>query len=104
MRKHTAKKKTCSKCGDTRYTQWDTFLCDNCKVVIKSGEKLDVPVWIKQDGEHPKEYHFCSWPCLLRKISKVRCGYFLDLPHLMYSDKKEKGNAKEFWKAIRRFK
>jgi len=76
--------------------------CDCCKKVIKNWpneeQRLDMTVWHKRDDSDTKSYHFCSWKCVFDFIAKVKCEYFISLPHLSFESDLGKKTAKEFIK------
>lgn len=103
MVKQKRKTKTCKECGHVENISQAIYKCDCCKKILEEVH-LTTSVWRNTEDSDPKGYHFCSWKCFLKKMSKVRIGHFMDFPLLDCGRVKPGLSVKEFWKAVRAFR
>lgn len=103
--------KQCGECKRNEMVSEEEYGCDNCKTPInlisgnrKHREFLDITVFKESAGHAHTDMQFCSWKCLLAKLSTIKCDYFISLPYLHYDGEVPSGQtAKAFFKAIKEF-
>lgn len=83
----------------------EKYGCDCCRKEIKEYpnevNRLELSVWETKEGDsNSKNYHFCSWKCLLKFLPSVKSNYFASLPFLHFDEKSDTRTAKEFMKLI----
>lgn len=86
----------------------EVYGCDCCKKTITQGETLDIDVFFNDAAKYKKQeetyggsadkYNFCSWECVIKKLSKIKTDYFISLPFLRYDNPKDGRGAKDFLK------
>lgn len=80
--------------------------CDKCKTPIgnypNEPQRLELSVWEKKDSHETKNYHFCSWKCLLNFIPTIKSEYFASMPFLYFDEGNGKRTANELIKIIRK--
>jgi len=102
--------KRCEHCNSyTKEISPDIYGCDTCKKEIayphnnrntKYSEYLKVDVFYN-NKEGSKQYQFCSWKCLFKKLKDIKTDYFISLPYLSF-DKMPKGaTVKDFFDCIK---
>ena len=86
----------------------EVYGCDCCKKPINMGlsgkHRAHLEATVFRNNQEAEHMHFCSWPCVLKKLPKVKTDYFISLPYLTYDGPEEKGmRAKDFFKAVKQF-
>lgn len=86
----------------------DVHGCDCCKKEIKEwpneASRLELTVFNNEHDTQSERYHFCSWSCVLKFVSTVKCNYFISLPHLYFDAGVKERTAKELIKLIKKIK
>ena len=101
--------KKCDKCGARHLIQDEAFGCDECARPINLSspeeERLDVSTFNKAASSESTTYHFCSWPCVFKKLTILSrtCDYFIGLPYLSFDNEKIGTRACDFWEAVREY-
>jgi len=89
----------CPECGSKKLIKDEEYGCDTCKSPI-----IDtyLSLTLFKHSDESKDYHFCSWECVLKKLKTLKTDYFITLPYLSFDEPTEKRGYKGFWKAIER--
>jgi glutaredoxin len=81
--------------------------CDQCKKDLgldssQERQYLEVRVFHNNKTERETDHlHFCSWRCCLKFIPKIKSDYFVNLPYLLYDEKKKGLGVDDFLEAIK---
>lgn len=106
-----AKWEHCPSCGTKQKCISDEeYGCDECKKPININVKgkrhndyLDLTVFENPSAPHSRDYQLCSWKCVLKKLRKLKCGYFISLPYLHFEKDALPGQrARDFFKELKR--
>ena len=84
--------KTCPVCGHRKLISHAVLGCDWCGKALQD-TALTLTVFFADDND--RNYIFCSWPCVFKKLRELNTDYFITLPYL------EAEYIEDFWRAVK---
>lgn len=84
----------------------EVYGCDCCrkKIVEFPNETRRLVVSVFKQGESSKDYHFCSWNCVLKFVPTIQSDYFATLPYIYFDEGKGPRTFTELLKVIGKLK
>lgn len=88
----------------TRLVSDSVYGCDQCRKEIpefpNEASRLELTIF-NQDNESIRE-HFCSWKCVLKRLTTIESNYFVSLPFVYFDDRKGRRGADSLIKLIKK--
>ena len=99
--------RSCESCGShIERVQEKEYGCDTCRKHINENygqerEYLRLVVFAKTDNSGAKDYQFCSWKCVFKKLRTLKTDYFVSLPYLHFDSNIKGQRASDFLKCLK---